>query len=109
MLIFKINTAMKQQTDQHYRWKIIGRVTLAIIGGYILTNLTSILIYFLLPLPKSDAVMTAMLLSFSIYTGVVIWVFSMRSLRSVFWMMASVIFLMSVVILTLQFFRRLGI
>jgi hypothetical protein len=90
---------MKQKTEQHYRWKITLRVLLAIMGGYVLTNLASILISFLLPLPKSDAVMTALLLSFIIYTCVVIWVFSLRSLHTAFWGL----FLTSAIIGTLVF------
>ena len=94
---------MKQQTEQNYRWQITGRVLLAIIGGYVLTNLASILISFLLPLPKSDAVMTALLLSFIIYTCVVIWVFSMKSLRTVFLGITSTSVVMGMATLILYF------
>lgn len=94
---------MKQKTEQHYRWKITLRVMLAITGGYVLTNLASILISFLLPLSKSDAVMTALLLSFIIYTCVVIWVFSVKSLRTVFLGLTSTSLAIGVAALILYF------
>ncbi|MDZ7922967.1 MAG: DUF3649 domain-containing protein [Marinagarivorans sp.] len=94
---------MKQKTEQHYRWKITLRVMLAITGGYVLTNLASILISFLLPLSKSDAVMTALLLSFIIYTCVVIWVFSVKSLRTVFLGLTSTSLAIGVTALILYF------
>lgn len=82
---------MKQKVDANYRWKITWRVMLAIIGGYVLTNQISILLSLLLPIPKSDAVMTALLLSFIVYSVIVIWVFSVSSLKKVLWGMTGAI------------------
>lgn len=67
--------------DSYHSWKIALRVFVAIIGGYALANITAILLSYLLPMPKSDAVMTGILLSFAIYAGVIMWVFAVRSVR----------------------------
>lgn len=66
-----------------YRWQVFGRIVIATLGGYAFTLLLGILLTHLLPISKSSAVMTASLLSFAIYTSVIIWVFSAKSLRSV--------------------------
>ncbi|HEY0892055.1 MAG TPA: DUF3649 domain-containing protein [Cellvibrio sp.] len=68
---------------RRYRWQVFGRIVLATLGGYAFTLLLGILLTYSLPVSKSSAVMTANLLSFAIYTSVVIWVFSARSLRSI--------------------------
>jgi Protein of unknown function (DUF3649) len=67
--------------DNHYRWQIALRVAVAIAGGYALANITGILLSYLLPMPKSDAVMTGILLSFAIYAGAIMWMFAVRSVR----------------------------
>ena len=67
--------------DSHYRRQIAFRVTVAIIGGYALANITAILLSYLLPMSKSDAVMTGILLSFAVYTSAIMWVFAVRSAR----------------------------
>lgn len=92
----------KLQTENHYRWLITLRVLLAILGGYLLTNLASILLAYVLPLSKSDAVMTALLLSFVIYTCVVLRVFSVRSLRKVFLEMLCITLLTGIAIVILK-------
>lgn len=71
----------KLQPNTSYRWQIASRVAVAILGGYALANITAILLSYLLPMPKSDAVMTGILLSFAIYTGAIMWVFTVRSVH----------------------------
>lgn len=71
----------KTHTDNRYRWQIALRVIVAIIGGYLLANISAILLSYLLPMPKSDAVMTGILLSFAIYAGAIMWVFAVRSIK----------------------------
>lgn len=68
-------------TDNRYRWQIALRVAVAILGGYALANSAGILLSYLLPIPKGDAVMTGILLSFAIYAGAIMWVFAARSVR----------------------------
>lgn len=67
-------------SDSRYRWQITWRVLTAIFGGFALANTSGILLTYLLPMNKIDALTTSMLLSFGIYAGAVIWVFSHRSL-----------------------------
>jgi len=71
----------QSNTDNRYRWQIALRVAVAIVGGYALANITAILLSYLLPMSKSDAVMTGILLSFAIYTGAIMWVFAVRSVK----------------------------
>lgn len=62
-----------------YRLAVASRVIAAILGGYALTSLATFALARLLPLSKSEASMTATLLSFFIYACVVIWAFAARS------------------------------
>lgn len=74
-----MNNAHKQ-ADQRYRWQITWRVLTAIFGGFALANTSGILLTYLLPLSKVEALTTSLLLSFAIYAGAVMWVFSHRSM-----------------------------
>ncbi|MEM1174487.1 MAG: DUF3649 domain-containing protein [Pseudomonadota bacterium] len=65
------------------RWHIASRVLAAVIPGYILANSASIFLGLLLPIKKTEGVATAVLLSFAIYTCVIMWVFSVRRLATV--------------------------
>lgn len=69
-----------QPSDTRYRWQIVFRSFTAIFGGYALANTSAILLTYLLPMSRVDAVTTSMLISFAIYAGAVMWVFSHRSL-----------------------------
>lgn len=64
-----------QQTPLH----IVSRVIAAIVGGYVAANLLSVCVSYLLPTSQASGVMTGMLLSFVIYTAVVIWVFAVKT------------------------------
>lgn len=68
-------------SDALYRWHIALRAITAILGGYVIANLVGCLMPFLFPMSKSDAVMTGILLSFLIYSLVILWVFSVRSVH----------------------------
>ncbi|MDM0047250.1 DUF3649 domain-containing protein [Variovorax dokdonensis] len=57
---------------------LLSRIVAAIAGGYALAALASVAAL-ALPMAKTQAVLTGMLASFSIYTGAVIWVFAVRS------------------------------
>ena len=72
---------MKKTTNTHlYRWMILSRVLAATLGGYVLSALVMSLLALLLPrVSGSDpasVVQIATLLSFVLYTAIVIWVFS---------------------------------
>lgn len=62
-----------------YRLGVASRSMAAIVGGYVLAALVTMLLSVSLPMARSEAVMTATLLSFAIYTCTVMWVFATRS------------------------------
>ncbi|WP_349571043.1 iron transporter [Azotobacter salinestris] len=59
------------------------RVVAAVFGGYVLTYAATAALARLLPLARFDAVMVSTLLSFALYTGMVLWVFAAASMRRV--------------------------
>lgn len=62
-----------------YRLGVASRSVAAIVGGYVLAALVTMLLSVSLPMARSEAVMTATLLSFAVYTCAVLWVFATRS------------------------------
>ncbi|OEZ68351.1 hypothetical protein JAB5_34610 [Janthinobacterium sp. HH103] len=62
-----------------YRLGVASRSVAAIAGGYVLAALITMLLSVSLPMARSEAVMTATLLSFAVYTCAVMWVFATRS------------------------------
>ncbi|HEY6528664.1 MAG TPA: DUF3649 domain-containing protein [Cellvibrionaceae bacterium] len=64
-----------------YRIEVALRILLAVAGGYVCTVATIIFLVKALPLTRSDAVVISALLSFTIFTLAVIWVFASRNLR----------------------------
>ncbi|KAB8058672.1 DUF3649 domain-containing protein [Janthinobacterium sp. FT14W] len=70
---------LRLSADAVYRLGVASRSVAAIVGGYVLAALVTMLLSVSLPMARSEAVMTATLLSFAIYTCVVMWVFATRS------------------------------
>lgn len=68
-------------SPNRYRREVAVRVLAAVIGGYMLANVVAIILSFLLPMSSGSAVMTSLLMSFAIYTAVVLWVFSVKSIH----------------------------
>lgn len=62
-----------------YRFGIASRGIAAIVGGYGLAASATAWLALLLPLSRVDAVITATLLSFIVYTCAVLWVFAARN------------------------------
>lgn len=60
---------------------ILARLAAASLGGYGLATALSIALAGMLPEPKADAVLTAALLSFAIYTLAILWAFAARTAR----------------------------
>jgi len=89
-LIIDMATSPKSDHEEldHYRKQVGLRIVLAVVGGYILTNLLSVFLSYSLPLSKSDSVVTTSLLSFAIYSSLIVWIFSVKSLRHVWWGLA---------------------
>lgn len=65
--------------EMKYRLNVFSRAVAAIGGGYAVAALATALLATLLSTPRADAVMTATMLSFAIYTCAVIWVFAART------------------------------
>lgn len=61
-----------------YRLAVASRALAAIFGGYALTAAAQACLVALLPLPRADAVVWAMLVAFVLYTVAVLWVFYAR-------------------------------
>lgn len=62
-----------------YRMAVLSRVAAAVIGGYLLTTTLSLLLARVMDSPRAEAVATALLLSFAIYIGAIIWAFAART------------------------------
>lgn len=60
-------------------WPMLSRITAAILGGYAFTYAATAALARLLPLDKADALISATLLSFAVYTGAILWAFACRS------------------------------
>ncbi|NMG65087.1 DUF3649 domain-containing protein [Azoarcus indigens] len=61
---------------QRPRLAIFSRVSAAVFGGYLLTSACIVFLSYIIPIRTAEAVLTATLLSFALYTGAVIWVFA---------------------------------
>lgn len=79
------NKKSSEEDVARYRWEVAGRCLIAVFGGYLFTIALSIFLTQVLPIAKSSAVMTANLLSFAIYTIAIIWVFSVKEFRHLWW------------------------
>lgn len=70
-----------------YRWGVLCRVLLAVLGGYGVTALACALLAHALvalgAMDRAPAVLLASLLGFVLYTGVVLWAFHEQRLRRV--------------------------
>ena len=58
---------------------VVSRVIAAIVGGYVLANLCSIVLSYLLPGTRANAVGIALMASFLIYVCAVLWVFAAQT------------------------------
>jgi uncharacterized membrane protein YfcA len=58
---------------------IISRCIAALLGGYVLSITLPLLLGLLLPLDRAQATLTALMLSFIVYTAAFIWAFAVRS------------------------------
>jgi hypothetical protein len=104
MQLHKDSSLMKKSAlDNRYRWQIALRVTVAMLGGYALANIAAILLSYLLPMPKSDAVMTGILLSFAIYAGAIMWMFAVRSVHKAWLGLAMPSLVLGAIALILKF------
>jgi hypothetical protein len=76
-----------------YRFGVFSRVLAAIAGGYALTALISTALTLTLVatgVPRASSVLLASLLSFAVYTGIAVWVFSINRLAKVWSMQGAI-------------------
>jgi hypothetical protein len=74
-----VGRARTSEITMAYRLAVASRIIAAVFGGYLVAALTSVCITQWLPLPRADAVVTGMMLSFISYLLAVIWCFACRS------------------------------
>jgi hypothetical protein len=67
------------------RSDVIARIAAAAVGGYALTIAVSACLSLLLPVTRAEALLTALLSSFVIYTAAIMWVFAVRSRARMWW------------------------
>ncbi len=63
------------------RLSMFSRVVAASIGAYVVVNLATYALNFLLPVENYKALLFAMQISFVFYTLIIIWVFAVRTAR----------------------------
>lgn len=68
-----------------YRQSVFSRVVAAVVGGYGLATTASIVLARVMPGPKVDAVLAAVLLSFAVYVGAILWAFAARTAWRAWW------------------------
>lgn len=61
---------------------VASRCLAAALGGYAVANTCSIALAALLPLPRADAALVAVQVSFALYAAAVLWAFAARSALS---------------------------
>lgn len=66
----------------HYRLQVASRM-LAALACYGLTSLIGIFLALLWPIPQAQAVLASIMVSFAIYALLILWVFTVKSLRTV--------------------------
>ena len=64
-------------------WHITSRVVAALVPGFVLTNTAAVFFALLLPGEKFDGVAWATVLSYALYTAIILWVFAVKRLRTV--------------------------
>lgn len=61
-----------------YGWRLVSLIGAALLGGYALATAVGVFIGGALPLPRGEAAVAGNMASFAVYTGAIIWVFSLR-------------------------------
>ena len=69
----------RDATKTSSRWPLALRVLSAILGGYAAANFGGVLLSYLIPASRSDAVLSSLLLSFALYTAIIVWAFAINS------------------------------
>lgn len=88
-------------------WLTLSRITAALLGGYAFTYTFTAAVARLLPFDPIDAMITATLLSFVVYTLAILWAFACRSLFKV-WVGVALALPLGVIGLWPQLMERVG-
>ncbi|CAM3040281.1 DUF3649 domain-containing protein [Pseudomonas floridensis] len=75
----KTHTPKAKRVTVAYRLAVTSRALAAIFAGYLLASITSVCITQWLPMPRAEAVVTGMMLSFLAYLVAVLWCFACRT------------------------------
>lgn len=67
----------------HSSANVFSRSVVAIVGGYVLSNLLATFLSYLLPMPTADSVLLSLQLSFLFYAMIIIWAFSVKNVMQV--------------------------
>lgn len=99
---------MSSKTVEGQRWlDILSRAGAAILGGYAFTFAATAALARLLPFGRLDAVVVATLLSFAVYTAMMLWAFIARTaLRA--WAVVALSAPLAVIGFWPQFLERLS-
>ena len=74
---------MASATGKVGRWHVASRVFAAAIPAFVLTNTFGVFLALALPLGQFSSIATSMVGSFAIYTCIILWIFSVERLRTV--------------------------
>lgn len=80
-------TPKRNPPSSAYRWAIAARCVAAAVGGFALTSAAAIVLAWLLirtgAMPRVTATAAATLVSFAVWAGIIMWVFTTASLQRV--------------------------
>ncbi|MBN9145859.1 MULTISPECIES: hypothetical protein [unclassified Novosphingobium] len=79
---------------RRHRLHVFSRAIAAILGGYVVTSLAVACLARLLPMRAAEASIAATLVSFAIYAGIIVTVFSARSMLRVWISLGSALLLL---------------
>ncbi len=88
-------------------WQLVARIVAAVFGGYFLTLTSAMLlsqILDILGMDRINATITAMLLSFAIYTVIVIWFFAISSVKKVWLNLLFLLVITGGLVLVIRYF-----
>jgi len=93
---------LRRTADQ--RWSLFFRTLAAVVGGYVLTSLMIVAFSLAWPGHRARGVLGVSMLGFLIYAGIVMWAFTVRTARRVWWtlLLASVALGILITLLKLQ-------
>lgn len=88
-----------------YRWQVFCRCCLAIVGGYLIANLSIPVITLLTPQRLALATYSALLLSFVLWLIAIMAIFSMKTLKKATLLTAGTLLFMTIAMLLLKWWR----